>query len=251
VKSISHARIAFLIRPAGTALTLLNMISELEQTSTATKRRIFVVDDHPVFRHGIVKLVNSDPELMVCGEAENAAAAIQALRETQADLVILDVSLSGTNGIELAKQLRAEHPSLFLLVVSMHDESLYALRALRAGAQGYLMKREGTTHLSEAIRRILAGEVYVSANFSEQLLYQAAQVPGPQQKSPLDALTDREMEVLQLLGQGQSTRRIADELHLSPKTIETHRLHIKEKLGFKHSNELVFFAVNWVSNQTG
>lgn len=165
--------------------------------------------------------------------------------------MILDVSLSGTSGIELAKQLRSEHPDLLLLVVSMHDESLYALRALRAGAQGYLMKRESASHLAQAIRKILAGEIYVSPSFAEQLLFQATQAAEGKEKSPLDALTDREMEVLQLLGQGQSTRKIAEELHLSPKTVETHRLHIKEKLGFKQSNELVFFAVNWVSNQGG
>ncbi|HEX8313157.1 MAG TPA: response regulator transcription factor [Chthoniobacteraceae bacterium] len=215
------------------------------------KHRVYLVDDHPVFRHGIAKLVNSEEDLTVCGEAGTAAAALDGLRQTEADVAILDVSLAGTNGIELSKQIRAEHPKMPLLVVSMHDEALYALRALRAGAQGYVMKREGTTHLLTAIRKVLAGEVWVSPRFSEQLLYQAARVPGPQEKSPLDALTDREMEVLQLLGLGQSTRKIAEELHLSPKTIETHRLHIKEKLGFKQSSELVFFAVNWVSNQTG
>jgi DNA-binding NarL/FixJ family response regulator len=227
------------------------MISELEQHSAGEPRRVFLVDDHPVFRHGIVRLVNSEPGLSVCGEAATAAAALEALRQTPADLAILDVSLAGTNGIELAKQLRAEHPDLLLLIVSMHDEALYALRALRAGAQGYVMKREGTAQLTAAIHKVLAGEVFVSPSFRDQLLYQTAKVPGSKETSALDALTDREMEVLQLLGQGQSTRKIAEELHLSPKTIETHRLHIKEKLGFKQSNELVFFAVNWVSNQTG
>ena len=227
------------------------MTPQPDQSEISRKRSVFIVDDHPIARHGLIALVKSEPDLEVCGHADTAGAALSALRTTPADLVILDVSLGGTSGIELAKQLRAEHPGLLLLLVSMHDETLYAVRALRAGAQGYVMKSAGTARLLEAIRKVSAGDVYVSPAFSNQLLFQASGESSTKEKSLLDKLSDREMEVLQLLGDGLSTKRIAEGLNLSPKTVETHRLHIKEKLGFNQSSDLVFFAVNWVKNQAG
>jgi DNA-binding NarL/FixJ family response regulator len=214
-----------------------------------SKKRIFIVEDHPIFRHGLVQLINGEPDLEVVGDASSAPQAMSALREKEADVVILDVSLRGANGIELLKHLRAEHRTLPMLVLSMHDESLYALRALRAGASGYLMKRETPEVLLAALRKVAAGEIYVSANFGEELIFKVVRGSETGGSTALDSLTDREIEVLQLVGEGRSSRQIADELHLSTKTIESHRLHIKEKLGLHSANELVRFAVDWVSQQ--
>jgi DNA-binding NarL/FixJ family response regulator len=216
---------------------------------SAATRGIFVVDDHPIFRAGLTQLIQSEPGLSVCGEAANAPQALAALRTTPADMAVVDVSLPGANGIELIKQLRAEHPRLPLLVISAYDEGLYALRALRAGAGGYLMKRESGEHFLAAVRKVLAGEVWVSPSFGEQLIYKVARGQETGAGTPLDVLTDREIEVLQLVGQAKSSQEIADLLHLSVKTVESHRLHIKEKLGLKNATELVRFAVDWVNQQ--
>lgn len=214
-------------------------------------RRVLVVDDHPIFRHGITALIESEQDLTVCGEANNAGSALEAMRNHEPDIALLDVSLPGTNGIELIKLMKAERPRLVLLVVSMHDESLYALRALRAGARGYVMKAEALTHVLTAIRKVLEGGIYVSPQFSDRLVFKAIQSLEGGMGSPVDKLSDRELEVLQLLGKGNGTREIADELHLSIKTIETHRAHIKEKLGLKDASEMVRFAIDWVTHEEG
>lgn len=210
-----------------------------------TAKRILIVDDHPVFRHGIGALISSASDLTVCGEADSAPTALEAVRKLNPDVVLLDISLTGTNGIELIKLIKAERPKLPILMLSMHDESLYALRSLRAGALGYVMKAEAMTHVLDALRTVLAGETYVSAGFKERLLHSAVQSTENGLGSPVDRLSDREMEVLTLLGRGASTREIAAQLHLSVKTIETHRAHIKEKLGFKDAAEVVRFAADW------
>lgn len=213
------------------------------------KKRVLIVDDHPVFRHGITSLINAESDLEVCGEAGSSPSALEAMRALSPDVALVDISLPGTNGIELIKHMKAEHPKLPILVLSMHDESLYALRALRGGALGYVMKAEALKHVVVALRKVLNGEIYVSERFSERLIFKAIQSIDGGMGSPVDKLSDRELEVLQLLGRGFGTRDIAEELHLSAKTIETHRAHIKEKLGFKDAGEMVRFAIDWVAHE--
>lgn len=208
-----------------------------------------IVDDHPVFRHGIAALIENEPDLIVCGQADNAPMALDVMRKLSPDVALLDISLPGTNGIELVKLMKAEQPRLLIVMLSMHDESLYALRALRAGAKGYVMKAEAMMHVMTAIRKVLSGDIYVSPRFSERLVFKAIQSLEGGMGSPVDRLSDRELEVLQLLGRGFGTREIASELHLSIKTIETHRAHIKEKLGFKDAGEMVRFAIDWVAQE--
>ncbi len=173
------------------------------------------------------------------------------LRKTNADVAIVDISLPGANGLELVKHLKVEHPNLAILVVSAHDEQLYALRALRAGASGYVMKKEAEAVFLSALEKVVSGGVYVSPAFGDQLIYKVARNEGGQSASPLDVLSDREMEVLQLIGESKPTRQIAAELNLSVKTVESHRLHIKEKLGLSTSTDLVRFALDFVAQQTG
>jgi len=213
------------------------------------KRNVLIVDDHPVFRHGIASLINAEADLHVCGEAATSPLALDAMRRLKPDVALLDISLPGTNGVELIKLMKAEQPKLPLLVLSMHDESLYALRSLRAGALGYVMKAEALNHVLAALRKVLKGEVYVSEKFSERLIFKAIQSIDGGLGSPVDKLSDRELEVLELLGRGFGTREIANELHLSVKTIETHRAHIKEKLGFKDAGEMVRFSIDWVAQE--
>jgi DNA-binding NarL/FixJ family response regulator len=216
---------------------------------TAEKQRVLIIDDHPVFRHGITAMINAEPDLEVCGEAGSAPAALEAMRRLQPNVVLVDISLPGTNGIELLKSIKAESPKLPMLVVSMHDESLYALRALRAGALGYVMKAEALDSILTAIRKVLMGEPYLSPKFSERLVFKAIRSIDEGLGSPVDKLSDRELEVLNLMGRGFGAQDIANELHLSVKTIETHRAHIKEKLDFHDSKEMVRFAIEWVAQQ--
>lgn len=217
--------------------------------SNSPQKQILIVDDHPLFRRGIIALIGEQPDLVVCGEAESAPTALEAMRRLNPHLALLDISLPGTNGIELIKLMLAEQPRLLILVLSMHDEALFALRALRAGAKGYVMKAEAMNHVIAAMRKVLTGEIYVSPSFSERLVFKAVQSLEGGMGSPVDKLSDRELEVLQLLGKGFGTREIANELNLSIKTIETHRAHIKEKLNFKDAGEMVRFAIDWVAQE--
>jgi len=219
--------------------------------ATAETKRLLIVDDHPVFRHGIIQLLGRLGDATVCAEADNAQAALEAMRLHKPDVVLLDVCMPGTNGIELIKLMLAEQPRLIILVLSMHDESLYALRALRAGAKGYVMKQQAMENVLDALRRVIGGGIYVSPQFSEKLVFKAIRGSDSDFGSPVDKLSDRELEVLQLFGRGKTTREIAETLHLSVKTIETHRAHIKEKLGFRHADELVKFAVEWMTIAEG
>jgi DNA-binding NarL/FixJ family response regulator len=234
---------------------IMSAIESSPPTPPATRpvapKRILIVDDHPVFRRGIGALVGEQADLAVCGEAEGAPSALEAMRQLKPDLALLDISMPGTNGIELIKLMLAEQPKLLILILSMHDESLYALRALRAGAKGYVMKAEAMNYVIAAIRKVLNHEIYVSPRFSERLVFRAVQSLEGGMGSPVDKLSDRELEVLQLLGKGSGTREIANNLHLSVKTIETHRAHIKEKLGFKDAGEMVRFAIDWVAQEQG
>jgi DNA-binding NarL/FixJ family response regulator len=223
------------------------MTTELE--TPVQTHRIFLVDDHPIFRHGLASFIAAQPGMEICGQATSLLDALKMLRATKADAAVIDISLPGANGLELIKHLRVEHPSLAILVVSAHDEQIYALRALRAGASGYVMKKEAEAVLLTALQRILSGSVYVSEAFGDQLIYRVAKSEDGASGSPLDVLSDREMEVLQQIGEGKPTTRIAAELNLSVKTVESHRLHIKEKLGLSHSVDLVRFALDFVAQQ--
>ena len=210
------------------------------------KYRVFIVDDHPLFRHGIADLIQSEPDLEICGEAESAPHALEAIRNQTPDLVIADISLRGTNGIDLVKSIKTEHPKLPVLVLSMHDESLFAARALRAGARGYVMKQEALDRVLNAIRAVLGGELFVSPAMSMRMIEEFVE-GHTNASSVVSNLTDRELEIFQLIGKGQSLPQIAQSLHLSVKTVETHRAHIKEKLHFTSARELAHFAVQWVA----
>ena len=216
--------------------------------SGSGKIRVFVVDDHPIVRQGLSQLINREPDLTVCGEAEDARTALDALGPSKPDIVIVDVSLDGPDGIELLKTIRSRDSKLPVLMLSMHDESLYAERALRAGANGYIMKQEATERVLVAIRQILSGEVYVSDRMSQKMMQQFIR-SGADRSSPMAELTDRELEVFRLIGHGHGTRQIAEELHLSVKTVESYYAHIKEKLTLKNARELVQHAVQWVASQ--
>ena len=216
----------------------------------AAKRRILVVDDHPFMRAGLAQLINQQPDLAVCGEAGDPAAAAAELARSQPDLVLTDITMPGRSGIEFIKDLRAAHPHLAILVVSMHDEAIYAERLLRAGARGYIMKEAGGENLLTAIRQVLGGAVYVSPSLSAKILETVSGRIPRGSSSPIQKLTDREFEVFRLIGQGKSTRDIATQLHLSSKTVDVHRAHIKEKLSLTDVTALVRHAVRWVETQS-
>ena len=215
-----------------------------------SKARVLIVDDHPIVRQGLAQLLNCEPDFMVCAEAGTARKAMAAIAETKPDVGIVDITLQGTNGIELIKNIVAQWPEFPVLVLSMHDESLYAERALRAGAKGYVMKQEAPEKLTSALRRILNGQIYVSEQLADKMMRKAIDGKALQDTSPVAILSDRELEVLQLIGQGHGTRQIAEDLSLSVKTIESHRAHIKEKLNLKTAPEMVRFAVQWVNQGT-
>ena len=225
-------------------------MSSIRSNSPAPKCKIFLVDDHPIVRQGLALFIDREPDLMVCGEAEDATSALQAIRESTPDFVILDISLDGRDGLELLKTLRVGHPTLPVLILSMHDESVYAERSLRAGANGYIMKQEAADKVITAIRQILGGDVYLSDRLTKRMLQQF--VNGSiSPRDPLAKLSDRELEVFRLIGAGHGTRQIADELHVSTKTVESYQAHIKEKLALRNARELVQHAVEWSLNANG
>ena len=225
-------------------------MSRARSNPSAPKCKVFLVDDHPIVRQGLALFIEREPDLMVCGEAEDATSALQAIRESSPDFVILDISLNGPDGLELLKTLRVRYPNLPALVLSMHDESVYAERALRAGANGYIMKQEAADKVITAIRHILGGDVYLSDRLTKQMLQQF--VNGSiSPRDPLAKLSDRELEVFRLIGAGHGTRQIADELHVSTKTVESYQAHIKEKLALRNARELVQYAVEWSLNAKG
>jgi DNA-binding NarL/FixJ family response regulator len=207
--------------------------------------RILVVDDHPVVRQGLVKLIGGEPGLEICGEAEDVRSALDSLARTKPDLAIVDISLKQSSGLELIKLMKTRMPRLHILALSMHDERLFAVRVLRAGAAGYIMKHEAPEILLRAIRRALRGDIHVSDRVASEIVRGFARGRSGEAVSSMELLSDRELEVFQLTGEGMATRRVAEALHLSVKTIETHRQHIKEKLGLRDATELVRHAVNW------
>lgn len=217
------------------------------KTNQPEKYRIIIVDDHPIVRQGLAQLIDQEDDLHVCGQAEDAHLAMRAIRELDPDLVIVDVSLRTTSGIELIKDIKIQFPDLPVLTLSMHDEALYAERALRAGARGYIMKQEATAEVVTAIRRVLAGTVYVSQGMAAKMVSKIVAGPGEKGTSPVDRLSDRELEVFRLIGEGYGTREMAEKLCLSIKTIETYRAHIKDKLNLTDANELLRAAIRWAN----
>ncbi|HEX2974220.1 MAG TPA: response regulator transcription factor [Tepidisphaeraceae bacterium] len=209
------------------------------------KARVLLVDDHPIVRQGLAALINEQADLAVCGEAGDTQDAIAMAAAVKPHVALIDVSLGSCDGIDLIKELRGQHPELVVLVLSMHDESVYAERALRAGALGYVMKNEPAEKLMAAIRRVLGGEIYVSERFASRLLQRMAGSRAVTEVSPIERLSDRELQVFRCIGQGMGVREIAEKLYLSVKTIEAHREHIKQKLSLHSSNELLRYAVQY------
>lgn len=218
----------------------------METTAIAVQKKVLVVDDHPIIRHGIIQLINQETDLHVCGEGADVKSSLETIRSTSPDIVLVDISLKGGNGLDLIKLIREQFPYLPTLVVSMHDESVYAERSLRAGAKGYIMKQEATENVISAIRLVLKGDVYLSAKLKEKILDKIIDGRSQDNPNPVDKLSDRELEIFRLIGQGIGTRHIAEKLRLSIKTVEAHRAHIKDKLNLKSANELVHQAILWV-----
>lgn len=214
------------------------------------KARILLVDDHAVVRFGIAQLINRQLDMEVCGEQEDASKALTAIMSLKPDLVIADISLKDSSGLELMRNIKAQFPGLAMLVVSAHDEQIYAEIAFRAGALGYLMKQEALEKVITAIRRVLSGAIYVSDALAAKMLQQQIRGQTDINESPVKSLSDREMEVFQLIGQWKKTRDIADELHLSVKTIEYYREQIKRKLNLKDASELTQYATAWVKRES-
>jgi DNA-binding NarL/FixJ family response regulator len=214
-----------------------------------SKARVLLVDDHVIVRDGLAQLIQREKDIVVCGEASSAEEAVGALTRCKPDLAIVDISLGGANGLELIKNLNAIQPDLPILVLSMHDETHYAERALRAGAKGYVMKRAGRDHIMQAIRTVLGGEIFVSEAINKSMIHQYLHGNTSKAASPISRLSDRELEVLTLIGRGLSSKEISERLHLSQKTVDSHRTHLKEKLNLPSAPELVKFAFEWVSSQ--
>jgi DNA-binding NarL/FixJ family response regulator len=217
--------------------------------SLRPRKKILLVDDHPMTRAGIVQLVNKQPELEICAESGTPTDAFNELAKTNIDLVLTDLTMPGRNGIDFIKDLLAQKPGLPILVLSMHDEMIYAERVLRAGARGYIMKEAGGEKLLAAIRQVLSGQVYVSPNMSAKILDNLSGRKPRGSHSPIETLSDREFQVFQLIGQGLTTKAIAKQLGLSPKTVDVHRDHIKEKLQIADAASLIRHAVRWIETQ--
>jgi DNA-binding NarL/FixJ family response regulator len=210
---------------------------------------VFLVDDHPIVRHGLTQLINREPDLIVCGESEAGSTALAAIGAAKPNAVVLDLTLKRSSGFSLIKNLNTLDPKLPILVLTVHEESLYAERCLRAGAKGYLMKDEAMEKVLLALRRLIAGEVYLSENMQSKLFRSSGKRRDNMVASPLEKLSDRELEIFRLLGQGMGTREIANILHLSISTVESHRARIKEKFDLKNAVELIQHAVKWVETE--
>lgn len=219
-----------------------------KEAEIENKTRILIVDDHPIVRQGLAELINHESDLVVCGQAEDSYEAIKAIRDLRPSMAIIDISLKETSGLELIKDIHSQHPDLPVLALSMHDEMLYAERALRAGAMGYIMKQEATENVIVAVRRILGGEIYVSDRMAARMVRKLVSGRTETATSLVESLSDRELEVFHLIGKGHGTRQISERLHLSVKTIETYRAHIKEKLNLADAAELLQYAIQWVSS---
>lgn len=223
----------------------MTRIANTNNLSEFSKYRVLIVDDHPIVRHGLAELIAHEADLEVCGEASDTPEALRQVEATQPHVVIVDISLKSGHGIDLIEQIKAKDERIKMLVSSIHDESLFAERALRAGAMGYINKQEATEKVIDAVRQVLRGEIYLSPRMSNRLLHTV--VGGDRlDQNPIEGLSNRELEVFEMIGQGLTTKQIAGKLHLSPKTIETHREKIKMKLNLANSTELSHRAVQWV-----
>lgn len=220
------------------------------ESQSTPRSRVFIVDDHTMFREGLRQLIDREPGLTVCGDAADAVEALPAIRETNPDVVLVDISLAGASGIDLIKDIKGEFEDLPVLVVSMHDESLYAERALRAGAMGYVMKHEPAKTVKAAIHKVLAGDMYLSEKMSTSVINRLLRGQSDQPKSPIEMLSDRELEVFRLLGQGQGVRQIAEKLEVTIPTVNSFRNRIKEKLGLKSSTEVMLHAIQWFRDES-
>lgn len=209
------------------------------------KSRIFIVDDHPLVREGLTNLINGQDDLIICGEARDSAEALDGIMKARPDVALIDISLENESGLELVKQLRSQFPNVALIVLSMHDETLYAERVLRAGARGYVMKHETSKSVLASIRRVLEGGVYVSERIVNRMARRVSSARGPVASSPVERLSDRELEIFRLLGQGRSTSQIAEDLNLSLKTVQAYCARAKEKFGVTSLTELLRAAIRW------
>jgi DNA-binding NarL/FixJ family response regulator len=212
---------------------------------SAEKSTVYLIDDHPLLVQGVSELINAQPDLQVIGSTSDWTVALTQLQTLKPDVVVLDITLANANGIEVLKNLRVHFPDLRVLMLSMHDENLYAMRSMKAGAHGYIMKSSATEHVVTAIRQVLKGEIYLSDGLAKRTMAQMVGRKKEPGASPLEDLSDRELEVFQMVGEGLTTRKIADKLHLSIKTIETHKAHIKEKLNLQNATELTQHAIHW------
>jgi DNA-binding NarL/FixJ family response regulator len=219
------------------------------ENSGAKSQRIFIVDDHPVFREGLSKVIGQEPDLEVCGEADTAAEAFSKIDALGPDLVMTDIGLPGKGGLELIQDIHAINPALPVVVVSMHEEKMYAERVLRAGGRGYVMKQAGPAKMLQAIRTVLSGRIAVSEAISAGILDNLSRPPAKDGGPVMGKLSNREFEILRLIGQGRDSHNIAEALHLSIKTVDTHRGNIRIKLGLKNSTELIHYAVRWVGDE--
>src|ERR1700687_2709431 len=222
------------------------MGTALPRKAKHRKYKVFIVDDHPLLREGLARLINVQPDLSVCGEAATSQQALKFISVLKPDIVILDLTLAGSNGLDLIKDMKLRSLKSLILVLSMHEESLYAGRALRAGAKGYIMKQEASKEVLKAIHRILAGEIYLSETMAANMLHKLADGKSAEKPLPEGALSDRELQVFQSIGQGRGTRQIAEELQISTKTVESYRAHIKVKMNLKNAHQLTQHAVHWV-----
>lgn len=227
------------------------MTDSKKMRAVRERTKVLLVDDHPVLSEGLSLIINNDEDLEVCGRAEDAGSALELVGSLKPDLVIVDISLKDSDGIQLLKNLKARHPELPALVLSLHDEALYAERALRAGASGYVMKQSPLATVLTAIRKVLDGGIHVSERLANQMLAHASGNKSPRDVSPIERLSDREREVFRKIGQGLGTKEIAEQLHLSFKTVETYRAHIKMKLQIANAAEMIQKATLWVKEESG
>ena len=216
------------------------------ENANQIRKKVLIVEDHPIMRSGLAQLIGQESDLAICGEAEDVHGALKAIEKSKPDIAVVDISLKDSNGIELIKNIKIRWPELAVLVLSMHDESFYAERALRAGARGYVAKAEVSTKVIAGIRQVLSGKVYVSEKITSKMLSNLVGGTKDLDTFPIDRLSDREFEVFELIGQGSQTRQIAGKLHLSVKTVDAHRDHIKHKLNLNSATELLKYAVQWV-----
>lgn len=238
-------------------MTLKNIRKNIEMESSEgpqknpvidKRTRIFLLDDHPIVRQGIAEMINDESDMKICGEASNYQDAMQAVETLKPDIILVDISLDGSSGFEFLKALKIQHPNTKAMILSMHDETLYAERALREGARGYIMKQEATEKIMDAIRHVMKGQIYLSDPMMERIL-EKKYGDISADASPVEALSDRELEVFRMIGEGTSTSSIAKQLHRSVKTIETYRARIKVKLNLKSNMELIRLAMNWVQSE--